>query len=212
MGAGFPIQAKALELLRRGYGSGARFRDGQWEAIESLVARRERVLVVQRTGWGKSLVYFLATRLFRDQGSGPTLIVSPLLSLMRNQLDAALRLDLRPASINSTNTDAWGIVAALRDDEIDLLLVSPEQLGSEHFANDVLPAVQAGIGLLVVDEAHCISDWGHDFRPDYKRIARVARQLPHNVPLLGTTATANQRVVEDVTAQFQRPERPGGIR
>lgn len=194
---------RAQELLQEAYGAGATFRTGQWEAIESLVVRRERVLVVQRTGWGKSLVYFLATRLLRDAGSGPTLIVSPLLSLMRNQLEAATRIRLAAATINSTNREDWVAVKEdLRHDAVDLLLISPEQLGSDHFAAEVLPEIQGAIGLLVVDEAHCISDWGHDFRPDYRRIVGIVRQLPRNMPLLGTTATANQRVVDDVATQL----------
>lgn len=197
------FHAWAVELLERAYGPGARFRPGQLEALEALVAGQQRLLVVQRTGWGKSLVYFLATRMLRDAGHGPTVVISPLLSLMRNQLEAAERLGLVSVTINSTNRDEWeDIGRQLTADEIDLLLVSPEQLGSEHFTDDVLPAIQKGIGLLVVDEAHCISDWGHDFRPDYRRIVRIVRQLPPNIPLLATTATANKRVVDDVAAQL----------
>lgn len=197
------MRVQGEHLLKQVYGPDARFRPGQWEAIEALVVDHQRALVVQRTGWGKSLVYFMATRLLRDTGSGPTLIVSPLLSLMRNQLQAAEKLGLRAASINSTNTDEWGQTRqAIARDEIDLLLVSPEQLGSEHFGNEVMPIIPSAVGLLVVDEAHCISDWGHDFRPDYRRILRVIRQLPRNVPLLATTATANERVVNDVASQL----------
>ena len=197
------MQANARRLLKQAYGPTAEFRDGQWEAVEALVVRRRRVLVVQRTGWGKSLVYFLATRLMRDKGMGPTLIVSPLLSLMRNQLEAADRLGLTAATINSTNTDHWDqIKTSLRDNLVDLLLVSPEQLGGDHFAAEVLPLIPGAIGMLVVDEAHCISDWGHDFRPDYRRIIRIIQQLPPNIPVLGTTATANDRVVNDVSEQL----------
>lgn len=194
---------KALEILRQAYGPDAKFRDGQWEAISALVERRERVLIVQRTGWGKSAVYFVATRLLREEGNGPTVIVSPLLSLMRNQRQAAERMHLRSATINSTNREQWPeIRQALADALVDLLLVSPEQISGDHFREEVLPVIPEGLGLLVVDEAHCISDWGHDFRPDYRRIVRVIQQLPRNIPLLGTTATANQRVVDDVTEQL----------
>lgn len=197
------MRQQAEQLLRRVYGPTAEFRPGQWEAIEALVYQRKRVLVVQQTGWGKSLVYFMATRLLRDQGLGPTVIVSPLLALMRNQLDAAEKLGLRPATFNSENREQWPEVrVALGANQIDLLLVSPEQLNSPHFTNEVLPAIQGAIGLLVIDEAHCISDWGHDFRPDYRRIIRLIRDLPSNVPVLATTATANSRVVEDVRAQL----------
>lgn len=197
------MKQTAQQILQAAYGPGAEFRDGQWKAIAALVERRARILIVQRTGWGKSVVYFMATRLLRTQGHGPTVIVSPLLSLMRNQLDAADRLGLVSATLNSTNQEEWPeIRAALRDDLIDLLLVSPEQLCSDHFRLEVLDSMPIGPGLLVVDEAHCISDWGHDFRPDYRRIVRVIQQLPANIPLCGTTATANQRVVDDVAEQL----------
>jgi ATP-dependent DNA helicase RecQ len=197
------VRQQAEQLLRKVYGPRAQFRSGQWEAIDILVRQRNRVLVVQQTGWGKSLVYFMATRLLRNQGYGPTVIVSPLLALMRNQQDAANKLGLQAATFNSDNREDWPVVrAALGQNEIDLILVSPEQLNSAHFINEVLPAIHGGIGLLVVDEAHCISDWGHDFRPDYRRIIRIVQGLPSNVPVLATTATANDRVVADVRAQL----------
>jgi len=161
------------------------------------------MLVVQRTGWGKSMVYFVSTRLLRDAGSGPAVIVSPLLALMRNQIEAAERLGLRPATINSSNREEWGRIAqSLRADEIDLLLISPERLANDGFVEDVLLPIAGRIALLVVDEAHCISDWGHDFRPDYRRIVGVIRQIPDNVAVLATTATANRRVVDDIRAQL----------
>ena len=179
------------------------FRPGQWEAIDRLVNRRSRALVVQRTGWGKSMVYFLAAKILRDEGAGPTLIVSPLLALMRNQIEAAQRLGLCPETINSSNTAQWERVKrALLANQVDLLLISPERLANDAFVEDVLIPIAERIGLLVVDEAHCISDWGHDFRPDYRRIVRVLRQLPRNVPVLATTATANRRVVADIEAQL----------
>lgn len=195
---------QAEQLLRQATGQPQLcFRPGQWEATDRLVNRRARTLVVQRTGWGKSMVYFLAAKILRDEGAGPTLIVSPLLALMRNQIDAARRLGLRPETINSSNTEQWNRVKrALLADEVDILLISPERLANDAFVEDVLLPIAERIGLLVVDEAHCISDWGHDFRPDYRRIVRVLRQLPRNVPVLGTTATANSRVVADVEAQL----------
>ncbi len=184
-------------------GPEATFRDGQREAIEAVAADGHRALVVERTGWGKSLVYWIATRVRRDTGHGPTLIISPLLSLMRNQIAMAERLGLRAATINSGNTGEWESVAhGLTADAIDVLLISPERLANERFATDVLPNIQRAIGLLVVDEAHCISDWGHDFRPDYRRIERILRSLDPSVPVLATTATANDRVVADVVAQL----------
>ena len=194
----------ALAHLRRALNDPeATFRDGQWEAIEALVMRRERLLVVQRTGWGKSSVYFIATRLLRDAGRGPTLIVSPLLALMRNQIEAAERIGIRALTINSTNTHDWPeFHRQVRADEVDALLVSPERLANDTFVQDVLMPIAGTIGLLVVDEAHCISDWGHDFRPDYRRLVNVLQRMPANVPILGTTATANNRVVADVRAQL----------
>jgi len=183
-------------------GPGAVFRDGQREAIEAVL-RGERTLVVERTGWGKSLVYWLATRVLRDRGRGPTLVISPLLSLMRNQLDAATKLGLRASTIHSGNREEWQRARdGLRDGSVDVLLVSPERLGNEEFATEILPSIRGGVGLFVVDEAHCISDWGHDFRPDYQRLGRIIAGLPPRTPLLATTATANDRVVADVVVQL----------
>ena len=194
----------ALRLLRQGLNDeSAEFRDGQWEAIDALVNLRQRRLVVERTGWGKSVVYFVSTRILRDQGSGPTLIVSPLLALMRNQIDAAQRLGIRAITINSTNQNSWpDLERQVRQDEVDVLLVSPERLANDEFVENVLIPVAGDIGLLVVDEAHCISDWGHDFRPDYRRLANILQRMPPNLPILGTTATANNRVINDVSNQL----------
>ncbi len=186
-------------------GSGAGFRAGQLEAIRAIATDRRRALVVQRTGWGKSAVYFIATRLLRDRGAGPTLLVSPLLALMRNQIRMAERIGIRAETINSSNTEEWERIGQeLRDDSVDLLLVSPERFANPSFRDDVLPVVTAKAGLLVIDEAHCISDWGHDFRPDYRQLVRVLDLLPGGVPVLCTTATANDRVVDDVTEQLGR--------
>jgi ATP-dependent DNA helicase RecQ len=193
------MRAQAERWLRDVLGAKAEFRDGQWEAIETLVLRRQRVLVVQRTGWGKSLVYFMATRLLRAQGSGMTLIISPLLSLMRNQLEAAGYWGLKAESVNSDNADEHGRVErALLNNQVDVLLISPERLANDRFQQNVWARLSKQIGLLVIDEAHCISDWGHDFRPNYRRIMGLLDDLPGGVPVLGTTATANDRVVVDV--------------
>jgi ATP-dependent DNA helicase RecQ len=198
------LRAHGLQLLRTALNDpAADFREGQWESIEAVVQRRARLLLVQRTGWGKSAVYFLSTRLLRDRGAGPILLVSPLLALMRNQIDAAVRLGVRAETINSTNTDDWqAIEQRLRADEIDLLIVSPERFASDNFLTQMLLPYAARVGLFVVDEAHCISDWGHDFRPDYRRIVRILERLPANVPVCATTATANDRVVADVVSQL----------
>ncbi len=193
---------RALELLRLGAGlPGAEFRAGQEEAIRHVVEGRGRLLAVQRTGWGKSFVYFIATKLLREAGLGPALLVSPLLALMRNQIAAAERMGVRAATINSDNREVWeGVEAAVRRDEVDILLISPERLGNQRFVERVLATVSSRISLLVIDEAHCISDWGHDFRPDYRRIGRIVEALPPNLRLLATTATANDRVVRDLQA------------
>lgn len=194
---------EAERWLRQAFGPGATFREGQWECIESVAVERGRLLVVQRTGWGKSIVYFLATRLLRDRGAGPTLLVSPLLALMRNQVDLAARLRLRAESFDSTNRDEWDDkLGRFRAGQIDLLLVSPERLGAEEFRDSLLPVYLENPGLLVIDEAHCISDWGHDFRPDYRRIVRLVESLSAETPVLATTATANDRVVADVREQL----------
>jgi ATP-dependent DNA helicase RecQ len=181
----------------------ARLREDQWRAIEALVADRRRALVVQRTGWGKSAVYFVATALLRERGSGPTVIVSPLLALMRNQVEAAARAGIRARTINSSNTEEWGAVQdEIAAGEVDVLLVSPERLNNPDFRDQVLPKLAAATGLLVVDEAHCISDWGHDFRPDYRRLRTMLTDLAPGVPVLATTATANARVTADVAEQL----------
>jgi ATP-dependent DNA helicase RecQ len=197
------VTERPLELLHAIAGPDASFHPGQLEAIDAVVDERRRVLLVQRTGWGKSAVYFIATRLLRDAGAGPTILVSPLLALMRNQILMAERAGVRARTINSENRDDWEqIHEAIERDEVDLLLVSPERFNNPAFRADVLPTVAARSGLLVIDEAHCISDWGHDFRPDYRRLVRVLELLPPGVPVLCTTATANDRVIEDVQAQL----------
>ena len=181
----------------------AQFRDGQLESIRDLVQAKKRVLVVQRTGWGKSAVYFVATRMLRASGTGPSLIISPLLALMRDQIAAAERAGVRAASLNSSNVTEWdSVLEDLKAGNLDVLLVSPERLNNPQFRDEVLPQLLAFLGLIVVDEAHCISDWGHDFRPDYRRIGRILSELPHNTPVLATTATANSRVVADVAEQL----------
>ena len=192
----------ALDLLRSGTGHpGAEFREEQEHAIRHVVEGRGRLLVVQKTGWGKSFVYFIATKLLREAGSGPTLLFSPLISLMRNQIAAAERMGVRAARITSDNQDDWPAAEErLQRDEVDILLISPERLGNERFRNEVLPGIAERIALLVIDEAHCISDWGHDFRPHYRLIERIARTLPANLRLLATTATANNRVMDDLRA------------
>lgn len=193
------LHEEALAVLRRLVDRpDARFKDGQFEAIEALVAHRRRALVVQRTGWGKSAVYFVASLLLRARGAGPTLIVSPLLALMRDQVAAAARAGVRAVSVSSANATEWDEVRArLAADEVDVLLISPERLTNPRFRDEQLPDLVARMGLLVVDEAHCISDWGHDFRPDYRRIRDLIGLLPAEgpraVPVLATTATANAR-------------------
>lgn len=193
----------AGEVLAALAGPDAELRPDQLVAIDALVTHSDRVLLVQATGWGKSAVYWIATRLLREQGAGPTLVVSPLLALMRNQVAAAGRAGIRAATINSSNLEDWrGIESAIESDEVDVLLISPERLNNPRFRDEVLPSLAASVGLLVIDEAHCISDWGHDFRPDYRRIADVLAGLDAEVPVLAATATANERVEADVADQI----------
>ncbi|MCK5894355.1 MAG: RecQ family ATP-dependent DNA helicase [Endozoicomonadaceae bacterium] len=181
----------------------AAFREGQWEAIDTLVNHRKKLLVVQRTGWGKSSVYFIATKLLREQGYGPTIIVSPLLALMRNQIDTARKIGVNAITVNSTNRDDWAhLTQQVLANEVDCLLISPERLANEDFNTNLLVPIAERIGLMVVDEAHCISDWGHDFRPDYRRILNILQRMPSNMPVLGTTATANNRVIDDIISQL----------
>ncbi|QCQ91663.1 RecQ family ATP-dependent DNA helicase [Rhodococcus sp. SGAir0479] len=197
------LRDEAERLLRELAGPDARLRDDQWTAIEALVVGRRRALVVQRTGWGKSAVYFIAAKLLRAHGHGPTVIVSPLLALMRNQVASAERAGVQAATINSGNVTEWDeIHQRVAARELDVLLVSPERLNNPDFRDQVLPSLAADAGLVVVDEAHCVSDWGHDFRPDYRRIRTLVEDLGDGVPVLATTATANDRVVSDVATQL----------
>lgn len=191
---------RAIDLLKLGTGlPDASFRDGQEEAIRHIVEGRGRLLVVQKTGWGKSFVYFIATKLLRESGAGPALLISPLLALMRNQIMAAERMGVRALTINSDNQDEWANVeATIQLNEVDILLISPERLANEHFRTEVLAGIAARIAMLVIDEAHCISDWGHDFRPHYRLLERMVRTMPANLRLLATTATANERVMNDL--------------
>ena len=201
------LRAEAERHLRALAGDRARLRDDQWTAIRALVAEKRRALVVQRTGWGKSAVYFVATALLRAAGAGPTVIVSPLLALMRNQVDAAARAGIHARTINSANLEEWEqIHAEIRDGAVDVLLVSPERLNNPGFRDNVLPRLTGSAGLIVIDEAHCISDWGHDFRPDYRRIKTLLDTLPAGIPVLATTATANSRVTLDVAEQMSTGE------
>ncbi|CAN5900098.1 RecQ family ATP-dependent DNA helicase [soil metagenome] len=200
---GSGVAERARELLHELSGPLAEFREGQLEAIRALAEERGRVLVVQRTGWGKSAVYLITTKLLRETGGGPTILVSPLLALMRNQIAMASRLGVRADTINSSNPDEWERVeAAIAADTVDLLLVAPERFANRRFQNEVMPVIGSRIGLVVIDEIHCISDWGHDFRPDYLRLRHILDRLPAGIPVVGTTATANNRVVQDVAGQL----------
>jgi len=197
------LKGEARRLLRRAHGEDAAFHEGQWEAIEAVLRPEARLLVVQRTGWGKSVVYFIAARLLRDSGRGPTLLISPLLALMRNQVEMATRYGVRAATINSSNRDEWvGVISRVKRGDIDCLLISPERLGDDDFRENVLRPLEQSLGMLVIDEAHCISDWGHDFRPDYRRIMLTVDRIDPSVPILCTTATANDRVIRDIQEQF----------
>jgi ATP-dependent DNA helicase RecQ len=196
------IHVKAHEILKRLYGSNAAFREGQYEAVEATLTKK-RTLVVQKTGWGKSLLYFISTRILRDEGAGPTMVVSPLLVLMRNQIEAAEKLGLVCDAFNSENKDRHGeILDAIRRNEIDLLLITPESLFSKGNRGFQSAINETSVGMFVIDEAHCISDWGHDFRLEYSNLYKFIEKLPFNIPLLATTATANDRVVQDLEKQL----------
>src|SRR3984885_11166702 len=206
------LRDEAERHLRALAGDHARLRDDQWTAISALVAGRRRALVVQRTGGGKSAGYFVATALLRARGAGPTVIVSPLLALMRNQVEAAGRAGIHARTINSANTQEWDqVYAEVADGKADVLLVSPERLNNPGFRDQVLPRLAAEAGLIVIDEAHCISDWGHDFRPDYRRIRTLLQALPPGIPVLATTATANARVTRDVAEQLGAGQDPDDV-
>ena len=204
-----PLRDEAEACLRALAGPAARLREDQWTAIRALVSQHRRALVVQRTGWGKSAVYFTATALLRARGAGPSVIVSPLLALMRNQIEAAARAGIRARTVNSANAGQWQeVYAEVAAGQVDVLLVSPERLNNPGFRDEVLPGLTAAAGMLVVDEAHCISDWGHDFRPDYRRLRTLLDELPAGVPVLATTATANARVTRDVAEQLGAGREP----
>jgi len=183
-------------------GDEAEFRDGQEESID-LALSNKKALIVQKTGWGKSIVYFIATKILREQGSGVTILISPLLSLMRNQIENANKLGLVAKTINSSNEEEHeDVFNSLKNNLCDILLISPEQLAKKDRMDKIISSMAKGIGMFVVDEAHCISDWGHDFRPDYRRIINIIKRLPSNVPVIATTATANKRVVDDIKEQL----------
>ena len=197
------LKNDSLELLRKILSDPeANFRYGQWEAIDKVVNKKKKVLVIERTGWGKSIVYFLSTKLLRIKNSGPTIIISPLLSLMRNQVESANQMDINITRIDSTNEKEWDeIYNSISKNIVDAILISPERLSNEMFLENLLK-ISNKIGLLVVDEAHCISDWGHDFRPDYQRILSILKKMPRGMPILCTTATANKRVMDDISEQI----------
>ena len=195
--------SRATAILKNLYGENARFRPGQYEAIERTI-KEKRLLVVQKTGWGKSLVYFICTKLLREEGAGVTLVISPLLALMDNQLSAARKMGLNCAALNSTTANERELILmGMEANTYDLVLATPESLMNKKF-RQYLPDIR--IGLLVIDEAHCISDWGHDFRLEYNKIYRVIEQLQPNVPVLATTATANNHVIEDLQNQMGKPK------
>lgn len=189
-------------LLQEMVGIDAKFHDGQWEAIDSAL-NNKRTLVVQRTGWGKSVVYFIASKILNETRGGVTILISPLLSLMRNQIEAAKKIGVRAVTINSENEKNWSEIETILTNSLcDIILIAPERLANKDFMNRVIPAIKGGPNMIVIDEAHCISDWGHDFRPNYSKIVNVLQTLPPNIPVIATTATANDRVVEDIKRQL----------
>lgn len=193
---------RSLELLQTGsQNPHAEFREGQEAAIQHLVESTQRLLVIQKTGWGKSFVYFIATKLLREAGKGPVILVSPLLSLMRNQIEAATRMGVKAFSITHENdSQSDEIQSLMAQDKVDILIISPERLSNLDFKEKILNKYSAYFSMIVIDEAHCISDWGHDFRPDYRLIERILKNLPQNLRVLATTATANKRVMDDLAS------------
>src|ERR1700749_138720 len=153
------LRAEAESCLQALAGPDARLREDQWTAIRALVEDHVRALVVQRTGWGKSAVYFTATALLRARGASPSVIVSPLIALMRTQIGAAGRAGIQARTVNSANTDDWDqIYAEIAAGAVDVLLVSPERLNNPSFRDLVLPRLTETAGLIVIDEAPCIPD------------------------------------------------------
>jgi len=197
------LEREATEILRRAYGPKAKLRDGQWDAVSAILEPGARLLLVQATGWGKSVVYFLALSLLRRQGRGVMLVVSPLISLMRNQVAFAAKFGLHAAAIHSENQNEWAqIESRLAAGGVDVLFVSPERLHVSDFRKRVLEPYLAQTALVVVDEAHCISEWGHDFRPEYRSILKQLIGLPKEASILAATATATRRVEDDLRKVF----------
>ena len=192
----------AEKLLKQMIGNNAEFHDGQWEAIENAL-NNKRTLIIEKTGWGKSIVYFMASKLIKEKRGGVTVLLSPLLSLIRNQIETAEKMGIRALTINSENKDEWeNIEQTLINGQCEIVFISPERLANKDFVERVIPLIKGSINMIVVDEAHCISDWGHDFRPDYGRIVDVIKLLPPNIPVIATTATANKRVEKDIKEQL----------
>ena len=183
--------------LKREFGLTS-FYDEQWDAI-SKVMNGERILMIQKTGFGKSLCYqFPAT-----QFNGLTITFSPLIALMRDQVKNLRSRGIEAAAINSEEppeVNEETLRRAARG-ELSLLYIAPERLGNTKWV-ETITEMKSNVSMIVVDEAHCISVWGHDFRPDYRRIINLVKSLPNNVPILTTTATATKRTEEDILRQI----------
>jgi ATP-dependent DNA helicase RecQ len=172
------------------------FYDEQWLAIEKIL-KGERVLLIEKTGFGKSLCYQFPATIFE----GITVIFSPLIALMRDQVKKLTSLGISAKCINSEQTPEENeiIIRDAIEGKIKILYIAPERQDNSLW----MDAVQRmKLSMVVVDEAHCISQWGHDFRPAFRRIINLVKLLPKQLPVLATTATATLRVQEDIEAQM----------
>ena len=189
---------KALEALEFYYGY-KEFRPMQADIIDGITKGKD-TLVLMPTGGGKSICYQVPAIIMEGTG----VIVSPLISLMKDQVEALKSNGVQAAYLNSSQTvvEQRAIEERLYSDELDLIYVSPEKLLTKEF---VLALGRIKVNLFAIDEAHCVSAWGHDFRPEYTRLKFLKQQYP-NTPIVACTATADKITRRDIVAQLQMQE------